>query len=169
MPQGIAAAGPPPRRPILPAVRRLQFQALQRERLRRRQIAVTVLVVYRERLAGLPGRRTRTIRHLEQLAPALGRCLELTAPARGKRERAERFGPDRASAAEPQRPTIRIIGARVEAGARVETTERDRFACVSCGVRSVLDQMKQMRRKSGERQEVETVVFEHGHQRARIA
>jgi hypothetical protein len=74
---------------------RSRFQTLQRKPLRRLEIAHAVLVMNRERFGRLAAHVRRTSRHVEQIAPAVGRFAEATAATRQDRQRAQRLGPNR--------------------------------------------------------------------------
>ena len=111
-----------------------------------------MLVVYRQRLGRFARRRARTVRHCEQLAPALSCQLVLPSSPRAERERTQRLGSDRAGTAEAQRATMRLVGARLEPGTRVEPPERQRFAGIARRVRALLDEVQELRGEPRQRQ-----------------
>jgi len=116
------------------------LQTLQREAFRLSEIADAMLVMNRERFARFARDGRRTAAQAEHLLPILGGGGVPPPAARQTRERAQGITRDRPAAGGggPDRAFVRLVRPRLEAGAGVDASERQRFAriasiaCSSC-------------------------------------
>ena len=160
-----------------PACVRSAFQAAQRKRSCRCEIAKPVLVMDRERFGRFARDVRWTVPDIEQLAPPRRRRIVLSRATERDRQGAEGGDSDRCRW--PSRRFQRLghthralkRGQRVPAPAHalVHLAEGVRFARVACAIGPAADQMQQPRGQPGQGHEIEAIVLEDRRKRTRIA
>ncbi len=134
-----------------------------------------MLVVDGERLQRFARGIPRAEWDIQQLAPACRRIVVPTGTPRGTRERAERIDSNRGRlrllhrTAHGHRALERLDSAILQSAALIHASERQRFVRVTCLSGTIAQELQQARRQAGQRQQVESVVLEHGAKRTRIA